>query len=97
MTDYWITFRIAEDGHPTRYDALIDEINDIGTGFWDGATSFIAFSSALGIATIGARLKATIAPTKDKFLLREITRDDARHCGVMGEGFGAFFPNSIKL
>lgn len=97
MTDYWITFRIAEDGHPDRYDAFIAEINDMGTGFWDGPTSFIAFSSSLGIDSIGARLKATIDPTKDKFLLREITRDSARHSGVMGQGFAAFFPNSKKL
>jgi hypothetical protein len=97
LADYWLTFRIAEDGHPDRYDSLIEAANALGTGFWDGPTSFICMRSAHSIDTIGQRLKAEINTRRDLLLIREIGRDSTRYAGDPGDGFSAFFPNAKKL
>lgn len=97
MADYWLTFRIAESGHPTRYNALIAAMTDNGSGFWDGPTSFIAIRSDLAIDALGAKLKAAINPVEDLFVLREIGRDNTRYAGLPGNGFMAFFPKAKKL
>lgn len=98
MTHYWVSFRIADNAtYNKRYGEFIDAVNECGTGFWEGPTSFIAIISGLDIDILGAALKATLDPRVDMFVLREIGRDNTRHCGTMGEGFEAFFPKSKKL
>lgn len=97
MADYWVSFRIAESGHPKRYDAFTEAMNDNGTGFWDGPTSFVCIRSSLTISTLGTHLKDAIDPRQDLFVIREIGKDNTRYAGVMGDGFEAFFPNAKKL
>ena len=97
MADYWISFRVDGSGHPRRYDALIAAMNENGTGFWDGPTSFVCMTSALTIEALGAKLKAAIDPRYDLFVMREIGKDDTRYAGLPGDGFTAFFPKAKKL
>ena len=96
MAEYWMTFRIHEDaGYSTRYDAMMDSINELGTGFWDKPTSFIAMESEAGISGIASNVKAKLGP-KDFFMIREITKDNVRYVGDPGEGFLYFFPKRKK-
>jgi len=97
MAHYWLTFRVADDGHPDRYDALIAAVNDSGDAFWDGPTSFICIESGLSIDRLGANLKAAISPREDLIVIREIGRDDTRYAGQPGDGFLYFFPKAKKL
>ena len=97
MADYWITYRIAESGHPHRYDAFIEALNQHGTGFWDDPTSFVCIRSGLTTDALGAALKATIDPRQDIFVLRQIGKDDTRYAGEPTAGFESFFPRAKKL
>lgn len=97
MADYWVSFRIDESGHPRRYDAFIQAVGEMGTGFWDGPTSFIAIRSEWPIDDLGRHLKSEIDERRDLFVLREIGRNNTRYAGNPGDGFEAFFPNAKKL
>lgn len=98
MADYWLTFRIHENAsYQRRYDALIEAVNESGTGFWDGPTSFIAIESSRTIDTIGTVYKRAIDPAVDLFVIREIGKDSTRYAGDPGDGFLSFFPNAKKL
>ncbi|HEY8037953.1 MAG TPA: hypothetical protein VIF37_20450 [Methylobacter sp.] len=86
MTTYWITFRIADarvgsKSYEDRYNALIEAIDTVATGFWGETTSFIAFSSGKSIDTIAAACKSAIAPTHDLFLIRVMDTKSAIICG----------------
>jgi hypothetical protein len=98
MADYWLTFRIHQNStYQTRYDALIEAVNDNGTGFWDGPTSFIALRSGKSIDTLGKAYKDAIDPAVDLFVIREIGVDSTRYAGKPGTGFESFFPKAKKL
>ena len=98
MADYWLTFRVLENsGYQRRYDALIEAVNESGTGFWDGPTSFIAIRSSKSIDELGTAFRAAIDPLLDLFVIREIGKDSTRYVGVTGDGFESFFPNAKKL
>lgn len=98
MADYWLTFRLHQNSsYQTRYDDLIEVVNDSGTGFWEGPTSFIAIRSSKDIDALGQALKGAIDPSVDLFVIREIGRDSTRYAGDPGTGFEAFFPNAKKL
>ena len=98
MADYWLTFRIHENSsYQRRYDALIEAVNESGSGFWDGPTSFIAIRSDKTIDVLGRALKAAIDDDVDLFVIREIGKDSTRYAGDPGLSFAAFFPNAKKL
>lgn len=97
MADYWLSFRIADNGHPRRYDNLIEAVNEVGYEFWDGPTSMICIRSEMGIDALGMRLKAAIDDRYDLFVLRRIGFDLTRYAGEAGRGFLAFFPKAKKL
>lgn len=98
MADYWLTFRIADDAtYQARYGEFIEIVNDWGTGFWDGPTSFIAIRTDHDIDSFGRALKTAINEQSDLFVIRQIGKDDTRYAGDPGEGFAAFFPKAKKL
>jgi hypothetical protein len=86
MTIYWITFHIEDEivggkNWNDRYNALIAAIGGNSTGRWYETTSFIAFDSISSIGGLAYKFKATIAPSKDLFLLRAMDLRSARICG----------------
>lgn len=98
MADYWLSFRIAKNStYQRRYDDLIEIMNDGGSGFWDGPTSFIAIRTEHDIDALGRALKTAIDESIDLFVIREIGKDSTRYAGDPGNGFSAFFPNAKKL
>jgi hypothetical protein len=98
MADYWLSFRIHDNGdYQRRYKEFIEAVNDNVTGFWDGPTSFICIRSDMGIDALGRELKRAIDPNVDLFVIRVIGVDDTRYAGDPGEGFASFFPKAKKL
>ena len=86
MTIYWITFHIEDEivggkNWNDRYNALIAAIELSSTRLWYETTSFIAFDSISSIDGLAYKFKATIAPSKDLFLLRVMDSRSARICG----------------
>jgi len=98
MTDYWISFRLKSDAsYSSRYNALTDAIYANVAGIWDGDTSFLAVRTNETIDSLAAKLKATINPSTDHLVMREIGKDSTRYIGEPGGGFLAFFPNAKKV
>jgi hypothetical protein len=86
MTIYWITFHIEEEivggkNWNDRYNALIAAIDQNSSRWWYETTSFIVFDSISSIDGLAYKFKATIAPSKDLFLLRVMDSRSARVCG----------------
>jgi hypothetical protein len=86
MTIYWITFHIEEEivggkNWNDRYNALIAAIDRNSSRWWYETTSFIVFDSISSIDGLAYKFKATIAPSKDLFLLRVMDSRSARVCG----------------
>ena len=86
MTIYWITFHKEEEivggkNWNDRYNALIAAIDQNSSRWWYETTSFIVFDSISSIDGLAYKFKATIAPSKDLFLLRVMDSRSARVCG----------------
>lgn len=76
MSDYWLTFRIAEDAQSDDrrqdiYDLVQSLIKD-NRDMWVEPTSFIAFKCPHGIDDIKNRIEAVIDSRTDVVLLAKI-------------------------
>ena len=99
MTDYWISFRIADDvNYDRRYTALTKAIAECATdGQWTADTSFVCIRSKHSIDACGAHLKKALNGTADHLVMRTIGTDDTRYINSPGTEFFAFFPKAKKL
>ncbi|HCK83508.1 MAG TPA: hypothetical protein DHW63_03015 [Hyphomonadaceae bacterium] len=98
MTDFWTTFRLHSDAtYNERYRKLMDAFNTVSAEFWNGSTSFLAFSANVEIDRLAEFLKAAINPATDMIVVREISRDNVRYAGEPGKGFLRFFPSAKKV
>lgn len=98
MADYWISYRIKDDGgYSRRYDDLIDAINRHTYYVWQTDTSLIAIRSESSIDEIGQDLKAQLNNTTDHMVIRQIDYINTRYINDPGDTFLDFFPKAIKL
>jgi hypothetical protein len=97
VANYWISFRVDQHGHPSRYDRFIEVAHEIAEGYWDETTSFICIECDLGIDAAAQHLKSTINPKEDIFVLREIGKNNTRYVGGVSGSFLHFFPEAKKL
>ena len=86
MAVCWISFRIAKKDvggktYEQRYSALEQAIDDISTTVWKETTSFIIFETSTSFETAANNFKATIAPSTDLFLMRQMETKKATICG----------------
>ena len=88
MATYWISFRLSVDSvggrtYEERWDALNTAITNAATStnYWCKTSSFYVFASEYSIIELGRRFKATIAPSVDVFLMRQIDSASAVICG----------------
>lgn len=90
MATYWITFRIEQRtvngrSYAERYEALQQAVLGSATRYWQEPTSFIAFETSASIDAVSTVCKASIAPSHDLFLVREMDKQNARICGQNGD------------
>ena len=86
MPAYWLSFRIADaiafqGTYDDRYSALVSAAAGGSARFWVETTSFIAFDSPEALEPLASRLKQTIDPTKDLFLLKRMNAPGGIICG----------------
>jgi hypothetical protein len=98
MAKFIVTYRLRDNRtYEERYEALLAQINEAGTGFWEAGTSLVAMETKLGIAELGAKLKKAVDPAVDLIFIREIDVKNTGYVGDPGDGFAYFFPEAKKL
>jgi len=87
MAIYWLSFRIDDKGnYEFRYDALLENLKRCTTGrYWEETTSFVVFTSNLGIDQICSSLTENLNHDWDLILVREMDKQSARIWGNNGD------------
>jgi hypothetical protein len=81
---YWISFKIRDDAdYQTRYDALVDEIDQLSTKTWSDTTSFYLIETGKEIDALATALKACIDLGKDMLVIRRLDNKSARFMGKL--------------
>jgi len=83
MTVYWLSFRVGDKGdYESRYDALLENLKRCKSGkYWEETTSFVVFTSNLGIDQICRTLTEDLNHDWDLILVREMDKQSARIWG----------------
>lgn len=98
MAKFLVAYRLKDDGgYDDRYQALVDALDEVGTGFWNAGTSLIAIETTLSIENLARALRPAVNIQTDLVFIREIDVKNTLVIGKPGNGFDHFFPEAKKL
>lgn len=81
--NYWISFRIADDGgREAVYDDLVQSCHEMASQLiWEATTSFITFNCELETSQVVRNIKSVIRPNRDLAVVGSFTH---KICRVIG-------------
>jgi hypothetical protein len=100
MSQYWVTFRIAQDAtYDKRYAGLMQALIDVRTGSWSETTSFLLVNSPLGLNQVAAAFAKPLNSSTDLLVVCEMFTHNSVYLGDLeySDIFKGFLPFAKKL